>query len=152
MLIMRFPVSWFHSDLKEGNLWISLQMTKSMKRPLKRTHLRPCTRLFHDKIKRREIWVPKAATHSSAGLLRAWTHGQGSRGRETQGSLPQTHIPMHTLPILKVTGFLLSSSTVCLGQESLNPQLQQSTVLFCFVFKQCAWTPLKNGSPRALFR
>ena len=144
---MRFPVSWFHSDLKEGNLWTSLQMTKSMKRPLKRTHLRPCTRLFHDKINRREIWVPKAATHSSAGLLRTWTHGQGSGGREAQGSLPWTHIPMHTLHILTVAELLLASSTVWLRQESINPPSCNKPHLFCFVFKQCAWRPLKMEAP-----
>lgn len=144
---MRFPVSWFYSDLKEGNLWTSLQMTKSMNRPLKRTPLRPCTRLFQDKINRREIGVPKAATHSSAGLLRAWTHGQGSRRREAQGSLPWTHILMHTLHILTVAGLLLSSSTVCLRQESINPPAATNHILLCFVFKQCAWRPLKMEAP-----
>lgn len=113
VLIIRFLLSGFQKDLKKEIYGqASLQIIKSMNRPLKGTHLRACTGLFHNEINRREMWVPKAGTHSSASLRRACSHGQGTHRLDNRWT-----------------------STVLFNYifRTGNPQLQQITFCFCCV-------------------
>ena len=115
---MRFLLSGFQKDLKKEIYGqASLQIIKSMNRPLKGTHLRACTGLFHNKINRREMWVPKAGTHSSAVYPEPVPTASGAEKRGPTGSDNRW------------------TSTVLFNYifRTGNPQVQQITFCFCCV-------------------
>lgn len=148
MLIMRFPVSWFYSDLKEGNL-DKLANDKSMKRPLEKNTSETMHWAFQDKINRREIGVPKGSNP-----LICWTAQsldplvgaeEGSPGFPALDAYSDAHSAYSDS---RWTSTIFN----CMFKTGKHQPPSCNKPHFALLWaKQCVET-IENGSPRALFR